>query len=104
MTDFNFDELIRIATCDLDLFEKKRVQLITSFMNTFSNSPDIGELEQIQKNIDNRVSFNMIENDPLLFEENRQEVINSFFNSLSSDENKHVLLNMQAALESKMNS
>jgi len=102
MTHIHLDELIHLANKDLELFEKKRLEIITSFMNSFSCSPAIKELNKIQKNINDKVEFHKLK-DSDVFEQERQDMIDSFIDTFSADMDKNALLSIQNKIDSKMN-
>lgn len=102
MTDFDFDELMHLAKSDLELFEQKRLEIIASFIDTFSYSPAIQRLVRIQKNIDEKMSFQVVNNDQELFEQKRQEILALFVNSFLPGLNQDALLSLQNTIEKKM--
>jgi len=103
MNNIKLDELKQLTKNDLDLFEQKRLEVISSFLDSFANSPAITQLEKIQKVIDDKIAFQVVNKDQTLFEKKRQELMISFFNSLSEDSDKDDLLNLQGSIENKLN-
>jgi len=102
MNNIKLNELKQLSINDLELFEQKRLEIIASFMDSFSNSPSIAQLVRIQKVIDDKIAFQVANTDQSLFEKKRQEIVLSFFNSLSSESDKNELLNLQDSIEIKL--
>ena len=92
---------MHLAKTDIEFFEQKRLEIIASFMDSLASPSSHKKISENLKNIDQQMSFQVVNNDSELFEQKRKEIISSFFNYVISGSNQDGLLSLQNNIENK---